>query len=139
MGSIPVLFSVAMISMACAIHFRRASQTLDDLQRMLLSILSGGLLSLFLLGFLTIQVFLLPFGFGLALFLLALGLKGALLLGFFFKSGLFYRVLFEYLNGTSHFTDFVTAFGRRHLYVGVTSGQGSHGGCHKSDRPGDTA
>ena len=53
---VSLLFSVAMISMACAIHFRRASETLDDLQRMLLSILSGGLLSLFLLGFLTKRV-----------------------------------------------------------------------------------
>ncbi len=53
---VSLLFSVAMITSACAIHYARASQTLDDLQRMLLSILGGGLLSLFLLGFVTLRV-----------------------------------------------------------------------------------
>ena len=53
---VSLLFSVVMIATACAIYYARASQTLDDLQRMLLSVLSGGLLSLFLLGFLTRRV-----------------------------------------------------------------------------------
>ena len=53
---ISLLFSVVMISMACAIHFSREAEALDNLQRTLLSIVSGGLLSLFLVGFLTLRV-----------------------------------------------------------------------------------
>ena len=53
---VSLLFSVVMISMACAIHFSRESEALDNLQRTLLSIVSGGLLSLFLVGFLTLRV-----------------------------------------------------------------------------------
>ena len=53
---VSLLFSVAMIGAACGVHFARASETLDDLQRMVLSVLSGGLLSLFLLGFITRRV-----------------------------------------------------------------------------------
>jgi len=53
---ISLLFSIAMISTACAIYYTRSSETLDDLQRTLLSIFSGGLLGLFLLGFLTLRV-----------------------------------------------------------------------------------
>ena len=45
-----------MITTACGIHFFRASEALDDLQRALLSIVSGGLLGLFLVGFLTLRV-----------------------------------------------------------------------------------
>jgi SSS family solute:Na+ symporter len=50
------VFSIVMITTACGVHFYRVSETLDDLQRMLLSILGGGLLSLFLLGFVTLRV-----------------------------------------------------------------------------------
>jgi SSS family solute:Na+ symporter len=53
---VSLLFSVVMITTACGIHYFRVSQTLDDLQRMLLSILGGGLLSLFLVGFVTVRV-----------------------------------------------------------------------------------
>ena len=53
---VSLAFSVLMIGTACGIHFFRVSQTLDDLQRILLSILGGGLLSLFMLGFVTLRV-----------------------------------------------------------------------------------
>ncbi len=53
---VSLLFSVMMIATACGIHYYRVSETLDDLQRMLLSVMSGGLLSLFLLGFVTLRV-----------------------------------------------------------------------------------
>lgn len=53
---VSLLFSVVMISMACGIHYYRVSETLDDLQRMLLSVVGGGLLSLFLVGFTTLRV-----------------------------------------------------------------------------------
>lgn len=53
---ISLLFSVVMISLACGVHFLRASERLDDLQRTLLSVVSGGLLSLFLAGFLTRRI-----------------------------------------------------------------------------------
>ncbi len=46
----------ATAATACTIHFYRVSETLDDLHRMFLSILGGGLLSLFLLGFVTFRV-----------------------------------------------------------------------------------
>ncbi len=50
-----VVFGIIMIAVALLIHFTR-TQTLMDLQTLLLSILSGGILSLFLLGFLTQRV-----------------------------------------------------------------------------------
>ena len=53
---ISLLFSVVMITTACGIHYFRASERLDDLQRMILSIFTGGLISLFLLGFMTHRV-----------------------------------------------------------------------------------
>lgn len=54
---ISLLFSIFMITTACGIYYARASETLlDDLQRTLLSVLSGGLLGLFLLGFVTRRV-----------------------------------------------------------------------------------
>ncbi len=53
---VSLLFSVVMITAACAIHFYRVSETLDDLSRMFLSILGGGLVSLFLLGLITLRV-----------------------------------------------------------------------------------
>lgn len=53
---VSLLFSVVMISTACAIHYARANEMLDDVQRMLLSVVSGGLLGLFLLGFVTRRV-----------------------------------------------------------------------------------
>ncbi len=53
---ISLLFSLVMITTACTIHFYRVSETLDDLSRMFLSILGGGLLSLFLLGVVTFRV-----------------------------------------------------------------------------------
>ena len=53
---VSLLFSLVMITTACGIHFYRVSETLDDLQRMLLSVMSGGLLSLFLVGFVTLRV-----------------------------------------------------------------------------------
>jgi len=53
---VSLLFSVMMITTACGIHYFRASETLDDLQRMILSIFTGGLISLFLLGFMTHRV-----------------------------------------------------------------------------------
>ena len=53
---VSLLFSIVMITTACTIHFYRVSETLDDLHRMFLSILGGGLLSLFLLGFVTFRV-----------------------------------------------------------------------------------
>lgn len=53
---VSLLFSAAMITIASGIHLFRASETLDDLQRTLLSVLGGGLLSLFLLGFVTLRV-----------------------------------------------------------------------------------
>ena len=53
---VSMLFSLVMITTACGIHFYRVSETLDDLQRMLLSVMGGGLLSLFLVGFVTLRV-----------------------------------------------------------------------------------
>ena len=54
---ISLLFSIFMITTACGIYYARPSETrLDDLQRTLLSVLSGGLLGLFLLGFVTRRV-----------------------------------------------------------------------------------
>ena len=53
---ISLVFSIFMITMACSIYYGRASERLDDLQRTLLSVLSGGLLGLFLLGFVTRRV-----------------------------------------------------------------------------------
>ena len=52
---ISVAFGVIMISVALFIHLAR-TQTLMDLQTLVFSILSGGLLSIFLLGFLTERV-----------------------------------------------------------------------------------
>lgn len=51
-----LVFSVVMVATALAIHCTRSSQAVEDLQTMMLSILGGGLLSLFLLGFLTCRV-----------------------------------------------------------------------------------
>lgn len=48
-------FGVVMIAIALVIHFTR-TQTLQDLQATLISIMSGGLLGLFLLGLLTQRV-----------------------------------------------------------------------------------
>jgi SSS family solute:Na+ symporter len=50
-----VLFGCIMIGSALIIHLTR-SQTLLDLQTLILSLLSGGILGLFLLGFLTERV-----------------------------------------------------------------------------------
>ena len=50
------LFSVVMITTACTIHLYRVSETLDDLSRMFLSILGGGLFSLFVVGMVTLRV-----------------------------------------------------------------------------------
>ena len=50
-----VVFGSLMIGLALLIHYSR-SQTLMDLQTLLFSILSGGILSLFLVGFLTRRV-----------------------------------------------------------------------------------
>ena len=47
---------VVMIATALGIHAARSSEAVEDLQTMMLSILGGGLLSLFLLGFLTLRV-----------------------------------------------------------------------------------
>ena len=52
---VSLLFSVVMITTACTIHLYRVSETLDDLLRMFLSILGGGLLSLFLVGMVTLR------------------------------------------------------------------------------------
>ena len=51
-----LIFSVIMIGSALAIHYSRQGKAIEDLQTMLLSILGGGLLGLFLLGFLTRRV-----------------------------------------------------------------------------------
>lgn len=51
-----LLFSVIMVVSALAIHFSRQGNAIEDLQTMLLSVLGGGLLGLFLLGFLTRRV-----------------------------------------------------------------------------------
>jgi len=51
-----LLFSIIMIGSALAIHYSRQGKAIEDLQLMLLSILGGGLLGLFLLGFLTRRV-----------------------------------------------------------------------------------
>ena len=53
---VSLLFSVAMIGTACGIHYFRASETLDDFQRMILTVFTGGLLGLFFLGFITNRV-----------------------------------------------------------------------------------
>ena len=45
-----------MITTVCGIHYFRASEHLDDLQRIILSIFTGGLISLFILGFMTLRV-----------------------------------------------------------------------------------
>ena len=50
-----VVFGVIMISLALVIHITR-TQTLMDLQTLVISIMSGGLLGLFLMGFLTRRV-----------------------------------------------------------------------------------
>ncbi len=52
---ISVAFGAIMIAVALFIHFTR-TQTLMDLQTLVVSVLSGGLLSIFLLGFLTVRV-----------------------------------------------------------------------------------
>ena len=49
------VFGVIMISLALMIHFTR-TQSLMDLQTLMISIMGGGLLGLFLLGFLTRRV-----------------------------------------------------------------------------------
>jgi len=51
-----LVFSVVMIATALVIHCMRSAAAVEDLQTMMLSILGGGLLSLFLLGFLTRRV-----------------------------------------------------------------------------------
>ena len=53
---VSLLFSVVMITTAGTIHLYRVSETLDDLSRMFLSILGGGLLSLFVVGMVTLRV-----------------------------------------------------------------------------------
>ena len=53
---VSLAFSVVMVAMACTIHQFRASEALDNVQRMLLSIVGGGLLGLFLIGFVTLRV-----------------------------------------------------------------------------------
>ena len=53
---ISLLFSVVMIATPCTIHVYRVSETLDDLSRMFLSILGGGLISLFVTGMVTPRV-----------------------------------------------------------------------------------
>jgi SSS family solute:Na+ symporter len=53
---VSLLFSIVMITTAFGIHYYRMSETLDDLQRLFLSILGGGLLSLFMVGFVTLRV-----------------------------------------------------------------------------------
>lgn len=53
---VSLLFSVVMFTTACTIHLYRVSETLDDLSRMFLSILGGGLLSLFVVGMVTLRV-----------------------------------------------------------------------------------
>ena len=50
-----VLFSMIMVGVALVIHFSR-TETLMDLQTVVYPIVSAGLLSLFLLGFLTVRV-----------------------------------------------------------------------------------
>ncbi len=50
-----VVFGVTMITLALVIHITR-TQTLMDLQTLVISIMSGGLLGLFLMGFLTRRV-----------------------------------------------------------------------------------
>ena len=52
---ISLAFGVIMVLVALVIHFTK-TQTLMDLQTLVFSILSGGLLSIFLLGFLTVRV-----------------------------------------------------------------------------------
>ena len=52
---VSVGFAAIMIVVALFIHFTR-TQTLMDLQTLVFSIVSGGLLSIFLLGFLTVRV-----------------------------------------------------------------------------------
>ena len=54
--STSLLFSVVMITTACTIHLYRVSETLDDLSRMFLSILGGGLFGLFVVGMVTLRV-----------------------------------------------------------------------------------
>lgn len=51
-----LLFSVVMVASALAIHYSRQGKAIEDLQTMLISILGGGLLGLFLLGFFTRRV-----------------------------------------------------------------------------------
>ena len=51
-----LFFGLVMIATALGIHASRSSAAVEDLQTMMLSILGGGLLSLFLLGFLTRRV-----------------------------------------------------------------------------------
>ena len=53
---ISIFFGVIMIGTATVIHIMRARGAVEDLQTVLLSIFGGGLLSLFLLGFLTRRV-----------------------------------------------------------------------------------
>ena len=49
-------FGVIMIGTALVIHQYRAQEAMEDIQTLILSILGGGLLSLFLIGFLTVRV-----------------------------------------------------------------------------------
>ncbi len=51
-----IFCSVVMIAAALAIHHSRSAEAVEDLHTMVLSILGGGLLGLFLLGFLTRRV-----------------------------------------------------------------------------------
>ena len=51
-----VAFGVIMIGAALTVHLSREGQAAEDIQTLLLSIASGGLLGLFLLGFLTRRV-----------------------------------------------------------------------------------
>ncbi len=51
-----LVFSLVMIGSALAIHHSRQADAIEDFQTMLLSIFGGGLLGLFLLGFLTLRV-----------------------------------------------------------------------------------
>ena len=51
-----LLFGIIMVGSALAIHYSRQVKAIEDLQTMLMSIFGGGLLGLFLLGFLTRRV-----------------------------------------------------------------------------------
>ncbi|MCH2375624.1 MAG: sodium/solute symporter [Planctomycetes bacterium] len=51
-----LLFGVIMVGSALLIHYSREASAIEDLQTMILTILSGGIVGLFLLGFLTYRV-----------------------------------------------------------------------------------